>query len=133
MVLLPKQKPVDDLSKHLRPILLTPVISTIADDFVVSAHVGRAVLQIIDPDQYGSILRSSTLYALISMIHHWSQATDATGAAIRVVLFAYRKAFDLIDHSLLIMIMNLHSVKTIEEYSKALYIKLKLKFKISKN
>ena len=32
-----------------------------------------------------------------------------------------------------IMIMNLYSAKTIEEYSKALYIKLKLKFKIPKN
>ena len=35
------------------------------------------------------------------MIHHWSQATDGTGAAVRVVLFDYRKAFNLIDHNLL--------------------------------
>ena len=35
------------------------------------------------------------------MVHNWSQATDATGAAVRVVLFDYRKAFDLIDHNLL--------------------------------
>ena len=33
-------------------------------------------------------------------VHNWSQATDATGAAVRVVLFDYRKAFDLIDHNL---------------------------------
>ena len=31
-----------------------------------------------------------------------AQATDATGAAVRVVLFYYKKAFDLIDHQILI-------------------------------
>ena len=34
---------------------------------------------------------------------------------------------------IMIVITNLYSAKTIEEYSKALYIKLKLKFKIPKN
>lgn len=47
----------------------------------------RAVLQIIDPDQCGGIPRSSTLCALISMIHLWSQATDAASVTVRVVLF----------------------------------------------
>ena len=101
VVPLPKQKPVVDATKHLRPISLTPAISKVAEDFVVLRYVGPAVLQIIDPNQYGGIPRSSTLYALISMVHNWSQATDATGAAVRVVLFDYRKAFDLIDHNLL--------------------------------
>ena len=90
-----------DATKHLRPISLTPTISKVAEDFVVLRYVGPAVLQIIDPNQYGGIPRSSTLYALISMVHNWSQATDARGAAVRVVLFDYRKAFDLIDHNLL--------------------------------
>ena len=34
------------------------------------------------------------------MIHNWAQATDATGAAVRIVLFDYKKAFDLIDHQI---------------------------------
>ncbi|XP_022785410.1 uncharacterized protein LOC111325784 [Stylophora pistillata] len=101
VVPLPKQKPVVDATKHLRPISLTPAISKVAEDFVVLRYVSPAVLQIIDPNQYGGIPRSSTLYALISMVHNWSQATDATGAAVRVVFFDYRKAFDLIDHNLL--------------------------------
>ena len=33
---------------------------------------------------------------------HYIQATDGTGAALRVVLFDYRKAFDLIDHGILV-------------------------------
>ncbi|KXJ18534.1 5-hydroxytryptamine receptor 4 [Exaiptasia diaphana] len=67
-----------------------------------ATYVGPAVLKKIDPDQFGGIPKSSTLYALISMLHHWLQATDGTGAAIRIVLFDYRKAFDLIDHNILV-------------------------------
>ena len=35
------------------------------------------------------------------MSHNWAEATDGTGAAVRVLLFDYRKAFDLIDHHIL--------------------------------
>ena len=83
-------------------ISLTPSISKLAEDFVVSAHFAPAVLRVIDPDQFGAIPKSSTTQALVSMVHKWLQATDGTGAAVRVVLFHYRKAFDLIDHNLLV-------------------------------
>ena len=36
------------------------------------------------------------------MIHSWLKATDGNGAAVRVLLFDYRKAFDLIDHKTLV-------------------------------
>ena len=36
------------------------------------------------------------------MIHKWSKATDAPGVAVRVLLLDYRKAFDLIDHNILV-------------------------------
>ena len=36
------------------------------------------------------------------MVHEWSQGTDGSGSTIRSLLFDYRKAFDLIDHSILI-------------------------------
>ena len=80
---LPKQKPVEDLSKQLRPISLTPAISKLAEGFVVSTHVCPAVLKIMDHDQCDGIPKSSTLFALISMFHHWLQATDDTSAAAR--------------------------------------------------
>ena len=41
----------------------------------------------IDPGQFGFIPGSSTIFALISMLHHWLRATEA---------------FDLVDHHLLI-------------------------------
>ena len=118
LVPLPKQKPVEDLIKHLRPISLTPAISKLAEDFVVSTHVGPVVLQTIDSNRCGGIPRSSTLYALISMIrvHHRSKATDGTGAAVRVVLFDYRKAFDLINDNLLatkILGLDIHNASLV--------------------
>lgn len=41
-------------------------------------------------------------HALASMLHSWTQVTDGSSAAVRVVLFDYSKAFDLIDHNLLV-------------------------------
>ena len=35
------------------------------------------------------------------MSHTWASATDKTGAAVRVVLLDYKKAFGLIDHNIL--------------------------------
>ena len=40
--------------------------------------------------------------ALISTLHKWLGDTDGTGSTIRVLLCDYRKAFDIIDHSLLV-------------------------------
>ena len=53
------------------------------------SHVEPAVFKNIDPNQYEGTPNSSTLHALTSMVHHGS------GAAVRVALFDYRKAFDL--------------------------------------
>ena len=69
---------------------------------VLPSYPGPAVLEVIDPDQFGAVPKSSTVQALISMIHQLAQATDGSGAAVRLVLFDYRKAFDLIDHTLLV-------------------------------
>ena len=97
-----KVKPVTTIAKHIRAFSLTPALSKLAEDFVVRKHVGPAVLELIDSNQYGAIPKSSTLHALISMVHTWAQATDGTGSAVRVVLLDYRKAFDLVDHSTLV-------------------------------
>ena len=35
------------------------------------------------------------------MLHNWYKDTDSNGSKVRVVLFDFRKAFDLIDHTIL--------------------------------
>ena len=65
-------------------------------------YVGPAIMKVIVPNQFGAIPKSSTGQALTSMVHEWARATDGTGAAVRVVLLDYKKAFDLIDHQILV-------------------------------
>ena len=36
------------------------------------------------------------------MLHSWSLGTDGNGATVRTLILDYRKAFDLIDHSILV-------------------------------
>jgi len=36
------------------------------------------------------------------MMHNWTSGLDGTGSTIRVILFDYQKAFDLIDHRILV-------------------------------
>ena len=99
---LPKVKPVEDLKKHLRPISLTPCLSKVAEECVVVDYVKSAVLNVLDPSQYGAVPKSSTTQALIHMLHHWTKGCDGNGATVRVTLYDYKKAFDLIDHRILV-------------------------------
>ncbi|XP_022780073.1 uncharacterized protein LOC111321455 [Stylophora pistillata] len=44
VVPVPKQRPMQDINKHLRPISLTPILSKIAEEYVVDTYVKLAVL-----------------------------------------------------------------------------------------
>ena len=88
---LSKTKPVSIIAKHIRPISLTSALSKLAEDFIVKNYVGPAVLEIIDPNQFVAIPKSSTTQAFISMMHAWTSATDGTGAAVRIILLDYKK------------------------------------------
>ena len=48
IVPVPKQRPIQDVKKHLHPISLTPILSKIAEDYVVHDFVMSAVLKKID-------------------------------------------------------------------------------------
>ena len=55
----------------------------------------------VDPKQFGSLPGTSTTDALVEMIHRWYEATDIQGTYVRVLLLDYSKAFDLINHNIL--------------------------------
>ena len=61
-----------------------------------------AVLKKIEKKQYGTVPKSCTTHALVSMIHNCHVSSDGNAAAISVALFDFRKAFDLIDHNILV-------------------------------
>ena len=53
-------------------------------------------------NQSGTMPNFSTAMALIGMLRSWSLGTDGNGATIRTLLSDYCKAFDLVDHSILV-------------------------------
>ena len=75
---------------------------------MIENELKPTLLKVVDPQQFGFILHSSTVLALISMFHYWSKATDGTASSIKTLFLDYRKAFDLVDHT--ILIANLYSL-----------------------
>ena len=45
------------------------------------------------------------------MMHTWLDALDGTGSKVRVALLDYRKAFDLVDHNLLVAKLSNYEIK----------------------
>ena len=78
------------------------MLAKVAEKFVVEEHVRSEVVKKINGHQFGCIPNSSTTQALLSMVHFWTKHTDGTGSTVRVVLFDYKKAFDLIHHQILV-------------------------------
>ena len=66
----------------------------------------------IDPQQYGTVPNSNTTFAFINMIHSWLKSTDGNGSAVRVMLFDFRKAFDLIDYNALLCKLSSYGFPT---------------------
>ena len=98
---IPKVNPPVSIESDLRPISLTPVLAKILESYVCK-WIWDTYLPKADPNQYGNIPGSSTVFALIDLINNWTFETDAKNNAVRVLLIDYKKAFDRINHSLLL-------------------------------
>ena len=56
----------------------------------------------IDERQFGGLAGTGTTDALVEMVHTWCEATDKPDTFGRVLLVDYSKAFDHINHEILI-------------------------------
>ena len=56
----------------------------------------------IDAKQFGGISGTSTTDVLVELVHMWYKATDKLNSYVRVVMLDFSKAFDLINHHLLL-------------------------------
>ena len=108
---LPKAQDIEDFNKDLRPIALTSTLSKIAEEYIIQNELKPKLLNIIDPNQFGFIPGSSTKFALISMLHKWLAATDGTSSMVRVILLDFKKAFDLVDHNILVEKLYSYGIK----------------------
>ena len=43
------------------------------------------------------------------MLHNWSKETDGNSATVRAILFDYKKAFDLTDDRILVVIVQVET------------------------
>ena len=98
---LPKVSPPVNLDKDFRPISLTPVIAKIAEK-CVKPWIMEFIENDLDPYQFGSLSGSSTTLALIELYHLWINALETPGTIIRILLLDFRKAFDLVDHKIVL-------------------------------
>ena len=98
--LFPKSTPPRVISKDLRPISLTAVLSKLLERFV-RGWMLDLMFDKMDSSQYGGLKGLSTTHALVDMVHNWLLAAEERKVS-HVVLLDYRKAFDHVDHSVLI-------------------------------
>ena len=102
----PQPQPIDP---DLRPISLTPVISKVLEGFVFN-WIARIVMPHIDFYQFGSVKRSSTTHALVHLLHNWLSDLEEPNTFIRTCMIDFSKAFDRIDHNILIDKLRLLNV-----------------------
>ena len=88
---IPKTTPCT-IVENLRPIALTSVLSKVQESFANS--------------QYGGLPGSSTLYALLNLLHNWYRAMDKPQRVIRIIFLDFREVFDLINHNILLRNMK---------------------------
>ena len=98
---LPKVNPPMDIKKHLRPITLSPQLSKCLE-WYPRKWIMNFIHDMIDPFQYGSLPNLSTITALAELLHNWLLELESPGKAIRVLFIDFQKAFDRIDHQILI-------------------------------
>ena len=99
VVPIPKTRPpsVD----KLRPVSLTSIFSKVAESFVAKWIV-EDIGSLIDVRQFGNVPGVSTSHYLLNLVHFLHQGADKLQNVGTVVLTDFSKAFDLINHNLLI-------------------------------
>lgn len=58
---------------------------------MTSLNCCPVILEIVDPNQFGTMAKSCCTHALVSMLHTWVQATKGTDAAVRIIQLDYRQ------------------------------------------
>ena len=64
----------------------------------------------IDDMQFGGLCGTSTTDASVELTHMWYEATDKLKTYVRVVMLDFSKAFDLINHHLLIQKLKVNGI-----------------------
>lgn len=84
----------------LRPISVTPILSRIAEKFIVRRWLRPAVPSNVLDDQFGFKLTGSTTCAMTYFYHHIAKLLE-NNDYVRCLLIDFSKAFDTVNHTVL--------------------------------
>ena len=96
---------MENLEKDVRPISITCPVSKVAE-FFIDKFFTQHFVDHLDPDQHGSATGRSTVTALIQLTHTLFVSSDDCHNIIRVLFVDFSKAFELIDHNVLLRKFN---------------------------
>ena len=101
IVPVPKKHPPGSLENDIWPISLTPILAKVFEGIMLN-WVDDVISPQIDERQFGGLAGTGTTDALVEMVHAWYEATDKPDTFVRVLPVDYSKAFDHINHEILI-------------------------------
>ena len=102
---LPKIPAPKDIKSDLRPISITSIAGKAVEHFPVQ-WMYRAIQNKIDENQFGGVKDSSTAFALLKIMDYIAKNTDNSGIYVRMLLVDFAKAFDLVDHNIVLNKLN---------------------------
>ena len=106
-----KNGPHDDVNNY-RPISILPVLSKVLEKHVhdcLSGYLNENNL--LHRTQSGFRSQHSCETALVHMIDSWLNAMD-NGELVGIVLVDFKKAFDLVDHQILLSKLKLYGISS---------------------
>ena len=99
VVPIPKTHPPRE--DKLRPVSLTDCLAKVSESFITN-WVLEDVSDKLDTQQFGNVKGVSTSHYLVSFLNFLHSGADAINNVGTVVLTDFSKAFDMVDHTLMI-------------------------------
>ena len=85
----------------MEELSLTSVLSKVKESYAVE-WILENVKKEISVSQFGGLAGSSAVLALVYLVHNWYKNMDSTGKVVKVSLLDFRKAYELINHTILL-------------------------------
>ena len=101
---LPKIHPPVHIESDIRPISITSPLSKIAESFLCK-YFNYYFNDHLDINQFGCSSGRSTTLALIKLTHFLFTSSDQPDVFCRILFVDFKKAFDLINHNILLQKM----------------------------
>ena len=63
---------------------------------------GTVPQRVISDSQFGGLAGFSAVLTLVYLVHNWYKSMENTGKVVRISFLDFRKAYDLINHNILL-------------------------------